>query len=255
MVEKTLDKIMDEISGEEKKIFEEHMKYRSLQSQREMRTKLFEKQEGGTEKIFDEVYHHVYKEAKNIKGKTDQKSITDALELIVLTSLEKLGVAEKHAATLFKATKDAKQFKDDNERIGHLQTLLRDYLGVDPSRSEAWAKLMAGLKVGDPLLWNESVRTFTDYLKDSIIDVYIDKHKQKTITPGREYKFTAYAITEHLGKRYGLEPEKLGISLLEGPDVMLNKLDVLEKERHPSKYKQLGIKEKEYNRREYKKAA
>tara|TARA_Y100000310_G_scaffold229168_1_gene231547 strand:- start:30683 stop:31459 length:777 start_codon:yes stop_codon:yes gene_type:complete len=209
--ESHLEEVLSTVTADEEEAFEEHIKYRSQTNRINMKTESFLANEGGTEKMFDDVYHSAYKSAssKRLRGKTDDKSIADSLELVVIESLKKMpNHIETYLWKNFEAMKNSNGFESDNERLQHLVKLASDYLGATQRDVTA---LLSALRSGDKLLWNEGMRTFTTNLKDRIIDSYITK-KGEDVSRDKEHKFKAYMIRE-MRDEQGVTPDNLAKEL------------------------------------------
>ncbi|MBI2141092.1 hypothetical protein HYU16_01575 [Candidatus Woesearchaeota archaeon] len=240
--ESRLEEILGGISAEEAAKFKEHLEYRSPQNVRAMKFQKFGPIEGGTEKLFDDIYHSAYATAKEkgLQEKKDPKSIADALELIVVETLKKLGGAEAEHAKTFEALKSSGGFEGDQERLNHLLQLAASYLGAEEERLGA---LLGGLRSGEATLWAQSVRQFTNHLKDSVIDHYITQHRLERVNQKNEHKFRAYLV-KHLRDTHTATPDNVAryISTLTPMQEIFQRVDTLSTSEDPARYKALGLK-------------
>lgn len=203
--ERLLEEILGELSPAEKTNFEDHLTYRSPENLARMRTEQFVTVTGGTEKLFDDVYHNAYRVAtqSGLKGKADPKAVADTLELVVIEALKKIQrPIETFQWKNFETLKETNGFRSDDERLSHLVQLASNYLGAD---EQELATLINSLRRGDPLMWNQAMREFTNKLKESVIEKYIDQHRLKAVPPDAEHKFKAYAVKE-LREKHGVTP-------------------------------------------------
>lgn len=205
--ESHLEEILGGVSPEEKTNFEDHLVYRSPENRGRMRYEQFVTIQGGTEKLFDDIYHNAYTAATKggLKGKSDPKSIADTLELVVVEALKKIQrPIETYLWKNFESMKASGGFRSDDDRMTHLIELANRYLGAD---QQELTTLLSSLRRGDPLLWNQAVREFTNRLKDGVVDSYIEQHRIKTIPPDVEHKFKAYAV-QQLREKHGVTPSE-----------------------------------------------
>lgn len=241
--ESRLEEILGGISPEEGAKFKEHLEYRSPQNIRAMKYQKFGQIEGGTEKLFDDIYHSAYASAKEkgLQGKKDPKAIADALELIVVEALKKLGGTEGEFAKTFEVLKNSGGFEGDQERLSHLMQLAASYLGAE---EEQLGALLAGLRSGEATIWAQSVRQFTDHLKDSVINHYVTQHRLERVNERNEHRFRAYAV-RHLRDTHGVTPDNVAryISTLTPMPQILRHLDTLGGRKDPAQYAALGLKE------------
>ena len=212
--ESHLEEILHQITPEEEAQFKEHLTYRTPQASRTLRYDKFGNIEQGTEKLFNDIYHNAYQTAtaKGLKAKKDDAAIADTLELVVVEALRKLASAgthlsqsADHAWKNFELMKKEGTFRGDTERLVHLQNLASEYLGASDQNISALIQL---LRSGDPGVWGETVRNFTNQLKDSLVDQYVSQHLMKSLTNENRHKWQAYAI-KHLREALGKEPENL----------------------------------------------
>jgi hypothetical protein len=248
--ESHLESILAQITNEEAASFKEHLEYRSQENRLKMRYEHFSGTEGGTEKLFDDLYHNTYQQAnaKGLRGKTDPASVADTLELIVIGGLK--GVNSPYETGLlkhFEAMKASGRFESDFARQTHLRELM-SYLGA--SRQDVQT-LVSGLSSGDASGWSQTVREFTNGLKDGIINRYIALHQNKTLDrPEKIPKFKAY-VTKQLREEHGKTPEDL-IGYLAPhtePDEHVQQYDILGTMRRQEQINRLGLKDTPEKRR------
>ncbi len=238
-----LEEILHSITGEEEANFQDHLEYLSPQNRARMRYEQFVTVQGGTEKIFDDVYHNAYRVAteKNLKGKADPKAVADTLELVVVEGLKRInGSVETHLWKNFEAMKANNSFRSDDDRLSHL-VVLASYLGAD---QQEIGQLLAGLRTSDPLQWNQSVRDFTNKLKDGVIDFYMTRHRNRLVNAENEHKFKAYAA-KHMRETHGVEPRDILRYLSPQTQVEQALLPItqLAQVKNPQAYAALGVKE------------
>jgi hypothetical protein len=206
-----LEEVLDSLSPDDEAKFKDYMEYQGTTNKARMKSENFVNYDGGTEKLFDDVYHAAYKTAKdsNLKDKTDDKSVADSLELVVVNSLKKIQRPfETHLWKNFEAMKESNEFNSDNERLQMLINIANNYLGASQQDVQ---RLVAGVRSGNSLLWNQSVRTFTDRLKDSLVETYVTK-KGEDVTRDKEHLFKAYLIRD-LREQHKVSPDNLAREL------------------------------------------
>lgn len=241
--ESRLEEILGELNAEEAAKFKEHLEYRSAPNTRAMKYQKFGRLEGGTEKLFDDIYHNAYAsaKAKGLQEKKDPKAVADALELVVIEALKKLGGMEQSIAKTFEVLKSSGGFEGDQERLSHLIQLATSYLGAG---EEQLGALLAGLRTGEATIWAQSVRQFTDHLKDSVINQYVLQHRLERVNQRNEHKFRAYVV-QQLRDTHGVTPDNVAryISTLTPMQQVLQHVDTLGNRKDPAQYKALGLKE------------
>jgi hypothetical protein len=212
MPKKVLEEILASVADNEKKEFDEHLSYRNPTKKKAWQYENWQGVEGGTEKIFNDVYQsnlkYVMKE--NLAGKKDPSSVRKMFENIILEAMlnSKDPVAEA-AAKAFKAAVKAGDIKSDDDAMSRLFKYADEYLDMDQQNIFS---LKNKLESGDKYLALEGMKEFIEGLKKSVINRYIQQHMIKVST-GKEHKFNAYVIDTNM-KKYSVEPESMGKELM-----------------------------------------
>jgi len=233
MPKSVLNKNLESITKQEAEQYEAHLEERKPEKIQYWQKENWHDIEGGTEKIFTEVYqaNTQYILQNRLYGKKDKASTAKILENIVIESMKNSRGADAIAAVeAFIAADKAGEFKTLDEKIGMLQRYALRYLGVN---EESLGQLMARLESGEKNLILDGVKQFTDTLKLSVIRHYLNKKLLK-LEVGNEHKLTAYAI-DYIGRTYGIEPDSLGKELTKEPKEIMPQLDQLNMSKYENK--------------------